>query len=145
MNKKLFSAMVSLIVALMAVSCKQDPVSPDTDQKVYQDTSIFLGTWNEIFDTTDIPVGWGPDKISFWYSGGGFIAPDTLTFVDDTLMRHESTGFESNYYYDKDSIYIYNITEGKTAAVSFGYYKKNDTLIFNPDPTKYVPVYKKVQ
>lgn len=145
MNKKIYNAMVFFIVAIMAVSCKQNPVSLDTDQKIHQDTSIFLGTWAAVFDTAETPAGWGEQKFAYWFVGGGFIKPDTSSYVNDTLIRQETTGFESNYYYTKDSIYYYNIVEGRNSATGVRYYLSNDSLIFNCDSTKYVPVYKKVQ
>lgn len=138
MNKKIFNAMVFFIVAVMAVSCKQDPVSPDPDPKPHQDTSKFIGTWAMVFDTSDSA------KKDFWWTGTSYYVPDTVTYVNDTLSLSRR-GLEGGYYYTKDSLYSYDIVSGKGSATGSKYYLKNDTLVFDPDSTQYVPIYTKVK
>ncbi|MBN2436253.1 MAG: hypothetical protein JXK07_13390 [Spirochaetes bacterium] len=116
-----------------------NPVNSSTQT----DTSKFIGTWVTIFDTSDIPMGTKDQKLNFWCPNGTCAETDTFLFVNDSIYSGYETGFESTYYYSDDSIYFFLPIVGTSEKVlddvqsyNFSY----DTLIFNPNSTKYRPV-----
>ena len=138
--------MVTACIALgvlLASSCKNNPVE-NNPEDIPKDTSIFIGTWAEVFDTSDVPAGMKDQKMRYWFNGIDFNEPDTMRFVNDTMIMGKN-GFETCYYYSSDSIYSYLAVDGKSDPFNVSsYYLSNDTLIFDPDDSVYVPVYLKV-
>ena len=109
----------------------------------HKDTSIFIGTWVSVFDTSSNDIyGSKRDKKMIWCFGGECSSPDTFSYVNDTLYVNNTTGFEYYYTYDKDSIYYYSHLVGTGERVYEGsspYYLSNDTLIFSPDTIRIDP------
>jgi hypothetical protein len=136
---KLQSILIVLlfITSFFTLNCNDNSnpasVDPSHSQK---DTSIFIGTWTDVFDTSDNPPGDKQSKLMFWCMGGHCTSPDTSSFLNDSMVVSLSSGFEYYYSYSKDSLYYYSKEIGSNRLVleNSGKYKlSNDTLYGEPD------------
>lgn len=117
-----------------------NPSGPDIGEN-HQDTSIFIGTWVSIFDTTDDKYGSKRDKKMIWCLGMECNSPDTFVYVNDTLYI-SIDGFEFYYTYDKDTIRYYSHLAGTNQLIfesASPYHLSNDTLILSPDTIRIDP------
>lgn len=96
------------------------------------DTSILLGKWVQIFDTSS-QSGWG-----YWCSNDPFFhcsRPDTITFINDSMLAEKSmAGEDIRYWYGPETLYTYVktgfITESDTNKL---WYRMNHDTLFIDD------------
>jgi hypothetical protein len=140
MKKGLVSMLFLGLLALIASSCKNDPVSANDDDN-RPDTSIFIGTWYEIFDTSDIPLGTKDEKIMYWFMGGTRKGERIMNFPSDSDFNVGA--FDYKYRYSSDSIYIFQTVSSQTVPeFSYGYkIWGKDSLFLDPKETGYNPLY----
>ena len=140
MNKiKLMAIMVMAVASnVLFVGCgdKNNPTGPVNTAK--NDTSIFIGSWADVFDTSDNPPGTKASKIMHWCLGGVCQSPDTSSYLNDSMVVSLTSGFEYFYSYSKDSIYTYSFLRGSNIHELLGaswYHISNDSLYWEPDTT----------
>ena len=140
MKKGLVLALFIGLLALIASSCKTDPVSANDDNNK-PDTSIFIGTWYEIFDTSDVPVGTKDEKMMYWFMGGTQKGERIMNFPNDSDFN--TGAFDYNYQYSADSIFLFqNINGQNVPEISYGYTVwGKDSLFLDPQETGYNPLY----
>jgi hypothetical protein len=146
MNKiKLMAILVMAVVSnVLFIGCgdkNSNPTGPGSTVKT--DTSIFIGTWADVFDTSDNPPGTKAQKLSYWRSGTNFSSPDTFKFSDSLWSNVDGFEFYYSYSTSKDSINFYSRLIGTTTyelQKQYSYYLSNDTLIYNKDSLNYTPV-----
>jgi len=141
MNKiKLMAIMVMAVASnVLFVGCgdKNNPTGPVSTAK--NDTSIFIGSWAEVFDTSDNPTGSKEAKIIYW-TLGGIRTPDTTSFLNDSMEISLNSQLEYYYSYSKDSIYTYSFLRGSNTHEFIGasWYKISNDTLFGEPATYYI-------
>lgn len=152
--KRTLSGILFLFASMIIVNC-EDPLGSgggpnDDPDDIKKDTSIFIGKWAQVFDTSTV------DKKNWWCDTimGYCRSPDTTSFLNDSVENRENTGTINMYYYTADSIYYYvknvrivgNDTTYYNSNLTSRFYRiENDTLYFKPEnSTDYYPCYIKL-
>lgn len=148
--KWIVSGMLFLFAAIIMINC-EDPLGsggpPDDDpDDIKKDTSIFIGKWAQVFDTSS------QEKKDYWCNDMGCSDPITMEFINDSLydtsgqivggsIRMYSYTIDTLILYLKSSFTVGNHTTYYLHDTSKQWYRMNDdTLNFNPNDSIYNPV-----
>lgn len=133
------AAVTLLLSSSFFIGCSDDSANPAGKTESRADTSIFIGTWVEVNDTSAYPGRSDIHDVLNMCEDNN-CPLDTIEFVNDSLLiEYGDIDFEFYYNYSKSQLFVYwDVIDGsKELEKTISYKIVNDTMTFSPE-TLYV-------